>query len=386
MPSAPVNGTELYYLQDGQGEDVVLVHGLASHHAFWYSGVMVPLRRRYRVTAYDLRGHGKSAMPTEGYTHVAMADDLAALLDHLGIARCHLIGHSYGGLVALTFALGDPQRLLSLTLADVPVDTGAASGGRADHPEKSYPELDLLEKLARMPVREHSGHAPFSPFGGGRVSSKTAKLWLRLLETTHARSDFRSRSISLAELQNFQVPTLLTYGFDSGWKRSGEILRSHLPDTSLVYIRNSGHAHPWEKPGFFLRSWQDFIDAAARRPTPDRRGHLRNHVCLLLEMHPDEGTACGVETVNVSMTGLLLNSPVACAVGTPVRLFERSNGHPLTVEGRVVRQENCDNLFQLAIDFEQDGEGGPLFLGFVQEIINALAPGEGGDRSGGSHA
>ena len=63
MSTVTVNGVKLNYIRTGDGSDVVLVHGLASSLAFWYSGMVLRLRHHYRVTAYDLRGHGYSSMP-----------------------------------------------------------------------------------------------------------------------------------------------------------------------------------------------------------------------------------------------------------------------------------------------------------------------------------
>ena len=89
MPAIPVNGIKLNYIHLGQGTDVVLAHGLASSLAFWYPGIVLPLRLGHRVTAYDLRGHGYSSMPYSGYTHMNMAGDLAGLVDRLGLRKFH---------------------------------------------------------------------------------------------------------------------------------------------------------------------------------------------------------------------------------------------------------------------------------------------------------
>lgn len=356
------------------GEDVVLLHGLASNLAFWYSGVMVPLRRQYRVTAYDLRGHGKSSMPADGYTHYAMAEDLAGLADALQLTRFHLIGHSYGGLVAITYAQAHPDRLLSLTLADVPVDeTITTSGQTGKETAEKYPELALLEQLAKNPVKTPAGNTPYIPFHQGKGSGRTAKLWLKLLETTSARQDFHTRRISLQELQGLQVPALLTYGFQSGWKDSGELLKKHLPDTNFVYIHNAGHAHPWEKPGFFLQSWLDFVRTLSQRPSPDRRQHLRNGIDLTLELHTGDGRSCNVRAVDVSTTGILITSPVDFNPGSSVRLVQKMDPLELAISGRIIRHHDAGGSYQLAINFDT-AIGYEQFLGSIQDVINIRKP------------
>ena len=124
MAMAEVNGVRLHYQQlscertEGEIEDVVLIHGLAANLAFWYLQIGHALARNYRVTMYDLRGHGRSSMPLQGYTPAEQAEDLRQLLDHLGIGRAHFIAHSFGGTIALNLACEQPQRFRSLTIAD----------------------------------------------------------------------------------------------------------------------------------------------------------------------------------------------------------------------------------------------------------------------------
>jgi 3-oxoadipate enol-lactonase len=112
---AEVNGTRLYYEMAGTGDAVVLLHGLAVDSRYWQAQFDA-LSQHYQVVRYDLRGFGKSALPTtEPYTH---ADDLKALLDYLGIERAHLIGNSFGGVNAINFALAYPEATRSLILVD----------------------------------------------------------------------------------------------------------------------------------------------------------------------------------------------------------------------------------------------------------------------------
>ena len=81
MPKAKINGLTVHYQQMGLGPDLVMIHGLFANLAFWYLSVLPALARNFRVTVYDLRGHGYSDMPQRGYTSFDMAADLHALLD-----------------------------------------------------------------------------------------------------------------------------------------------------------------------------------------------------------------------------------------------------------------------------------------------------------------
>ncbi len=214
MPILANNGLRLNYISAGEGVDVVMVHGLASSLAFWYSGTILPLRRHYRVTAFDLRGHGYSNMPPSGYTHMHMAEDLASWWI-AGLGKFHLVGHSFGGLVAISYALQHPRRLRSLVLADVPLKRNqscfpmgllvaepveTARYGIIIPGDELYPELLVLEELARPQIRRRLGTLVPSevrlPYGRGNGTGRTAKRWLELLNTTTAQEDIRLRQIT----------------------------------------------------------------------------------------------------------------------------------------------------------------------------------------------
>src|SRR5690242_14712282 len=99
---AEVNGTRLCYEVAGSGHPLVLVHGFTLDKSMWDDQFSI-FAERYKVIRYDLRGHGKSAVPgAEGFYH---ADDLKGLLDHLGVGRAHLIGLSLGAAIVTEFTL-----------------------------------------------------------------------------------------------------------------------------------------------------------------------------------------------------------------------------------------------------------------------------------------
>jgi len=108
-----VPGATLHVEIEGQGRPVVLIHGFALDARMW-SGVVPRLARSRLVVAYDVRGFGRSSVPTDApYSHRA---DLAALLDAKGLERVDVVGHSVGAHQALEFALKSPTRVRSLAL------------------------------------------------------------------------------------------------------------------------------------------------------------------------------------------------------------------------------------------------------------------------------
>lgn len=119
VPEAIINGFRMYYETHGNGQPLVMIHGglgggegcaqMMGHHAEILSG-------QFQVVSYDRRAAGRSETPGDGYSIPTYAEDLHSLLEHLGIARAHILGSSAGGPIALQFALDHPEMTLSLLL------------------------------------------------------------------------------------------------------------------------------------------------------------------------------------------------------------------------------------------------------------------------------
>ena len=109
---ANVNGTRLYYETTGSGPHVVLLHGGNLDSRMWDDQVPF-LAKSFTVTRYDIRPYGRSALAEKGFSSV---DDLAALMDFLGVKRASLVGLSLGGRIAIDFALTHPDRVDKLVL------------------------------------------------------------------------------------------------------------------------------------------------------------------------------------------------------------------------------------------------------------------------------
>lgn len=141
---AAVNDTQLFYEESGDGEPLILIHGFALDHRQWDDQMDIFVKD-YRVLRYDLRGFGKSKVPSDiPYSH---ADDLKALLDHLDIQEAHILGHSFGGRVAITFAIFHPEMTISLIGADP-----ALEGFQPNHPstQELMNELDNVWSAGRV--------------------------------------------------------------------------------------------------------------------------------------------------------------------------------------------------------------------------------------------
>jgi 3-oxoadipate enol-lactonase len=113
--TARVNGVDLWYRVSGQGEPVVQIHGAGFGH-YNFDPATPELARHFRVVDYDMRGYGQSGRPVQHYDMEVWADDLAGLLDALGIEQAHVHGTSMGGMIAIVFAGKYPEHTTSVVI------------------------------------------------------------------------------------------------------------------------------------------------------------------------------------------------------------------------------------------------------------------------------
>ena len=276
------NGVMLRYRCIGSGSDVVLIHGLATNHAFWRLNMFLSLARDHRVTVFDMRGHGYSSKPAEGYTSLIMAEDLHHLLNHLGISKAHLIGHSIGGVVALHYAVLHAERVNTLTIADSRIRAIQPTNYATQWPhwEKAKKKLEkiglmlpedeaesgfwLLERMASpewIEARDKfEGSSLAVIFGGWNGGQRTAERWLDLLNTTTARKDFTSLAgLTVDKLSTIQHPALLVYGENSSSLASLHGLEECLPHCRTLIFTNAGHFFPLTQAERFAAEVSQFL-------------------------------------------------------------------------------------------------------------------------------
>lgn len=254
----------LAYQQMGEGPDVILVHGLATNRAFWYASLAQQLKDDYRVTLFDLRGHGYSDRVASGYSAADMASDLAAVMDDAGVSRAAIVGHSYGGGVGLEFAVAYPERVERLAVLDTKVNrfqpyhrlsddlklTGfeRAIQETVDHDWASEPQLGLfyLESAARLCVEQNMPtiRDAYTPFGESQSGQRAAKQFLKLMDQTTAREDFTRQGADAGQLAALSMPLLMVYGDHSHCLASAEALHALQPEARYIMIPQAGHFFP----------------------------------------------------------------------------------------------------------------------------------------------
>jgi pimeloyl-ACP methyl ester carboxylesterase len=218
----------------GEGPPLVLLHGLlVGSLAAWYFGAGPRLAKRFRVLMYDLRGHGLSSHAREGYDLGTLAGDLDNLLPLAGAGRATLIGHSFGALTALRFAIDHPERVRQLILVDAPM------------PPSNVPELSSF--LATPPEQlVASLPAPLQAGLGGRAGRRMIAQLARLCGESSLLRDLSGEpDIDDATLASLEVPVSLIYGDRSSCLPAGERLARTMPGARLRVIAG-GHFLPAE--------------------------------------------------------------------------------------------------------------------------------------------
>jgi pimeloyl-ACP methyl ester carboxylesterase len=298
VPIASIDGVRINYLQlapeAGAQEDLVLVHGLATSLAFWYAPYATELSKRFRVTLYDLRGHGRSDAPAAGYRPDDLGRELLALLDHLQIPRAHFLAHSFGGVVALKLACADPRRVASLVIADTHIAAARGSGptrawrdgdriqavlddvGIALDVRDPYFGYKLLTEVARLQQRHvvvpSALTALVAPWLGAR-GNRTAAQWLALMDRTSAERELTADDgLDAESLGGLQFPILALYGDRSQARFTGDELLKLWPHATFRRVRDAGHFFPTTRAGEVLRICKRFWDGELREPSRRRAG------------------------------------------------------------------------------------------------------------------
>ncbi len=251
----------LYYESTGSGPAVVFIHGLGSDARIW-DAQYAALSRSFRVVRYDLRGYGRSGVPAEAYAHT---DDLKMLLDHLGIARAHIVGQSMGGGTALDFALEYPACVNRLVLVDSTIDGYDWSPESAESWAPVYAKAAEVGLAGAMDVL--LAHPLFaSACENPETKARLAEIlggysgWHAVNEDPERRPD----PAAIQRLEQITAPTLLVLGeLDLiDYHNQSHLLAERLPHASLVTLPGVGHVAPLEAADQLNQILLDFLSSA----------------------------------------------------------------------------------------------------------------------------
>ena len=260
-----VHGVRTRVLRAGAGPDLVLLHGTGGHLEA-YARDIAGLAAHFRVTAYDMVGHGWSDLPDRPYTIDVLSGHLIGLLDALGIESAHLSGESLGGWVAAWTAAHSPGRVDRLVLN--------TPGNIANTPEV----MARLRQSTLAAVRDPSDatvrpRVEFLFFHTEMVTDELVNLrravygrpgFVRAIENTLVLQDPVVRKDFAWEpgwVGKINAPTLLlwTDHDPTGGLDEAQLLLEWLPNARLHVIEDAGHWPQWEKPAEYLRVHNEFL-------------------------------------------------------------------------------------------------------------------------------
>ena len=249
MPTADLNGISIFYHDEGQGEPLLLIHGFPLSSEL-YQPQRAALSRRFRVITPDLRGMGRSD-PLPGTHAIELyADDLVALLDHLGIGQAIVGGMSMGGYVLFALLRRYPDRVRGLILIDTKAaaDTEEGRAGRFKMAEQARSDgataiADAM--LPKMLTEQTRNEQPeLAEFVRNMMAATPVDGIVGALEALAGRPD------STPLLASIQVPTLIIVGSDDPITPPtvAQEMQQSIAGSQLVIIDGAAHAANLERP------------------------------------------------------------------------------------------------------------------------------------------
>lgn len=263
MPEISTGDFTISYDEAGDTEApaVVLLHGFTSDNRMWLP-VVDPLSVDYRVIAPDLRGHGATTAPEDldSYTMEAYAADLLALLDALEVDVCALVGCSFGGMIALHFAVHHADRVAGLVVSDA-----SAAYSHPEYDEKYLgrearidAQAELVDRFGTAELGKRAARDIADPFLAEGIRKRYERMSREgFLGAAQVR---RERPDLLPVLrERLTMPTLVCIGDDDPVYTAAEVMMRELPDARYLVFKDTGHGIPALRPEPYARELLRFL-------------------------------------------------------------------------------------------------------------------------------
>jgi len=263
-----IRGHKLFFRQSGTGPEVVLLHGLGDSSAGWLFVEPELVKAGHRVLAWDALGAGRSDKPAGRlYGIEAHVERLEKLLDAQGVRKAAIVGHSFGGSVALCFAQRNPDRVRALCLIDPAAYREGATGGRW------FWKTPLLAEivLGILPSRTLVRYALKLNFHDrAKITSELEGVYLREARRERAIAAFIAQERQLVPddpekweqgHRTIRAPTLILWGKEDKLvpAAQGERLAKDVAGARLVVLDAVGHSPHLEAPGLVLERLLPFL-------------------------------------------------------------------------------------------------------------------------------
>lgn len=251
MPIITVNNRQVHIqeLNKGAEQTVVLIHGMFSNLSIYYFNIAPVLAKHFHVVMYDLKSHGMSERFLDGYDLDNMSSDLIGLIDHLQLEKVHLVGYSFGGLIALKTALEYPERINQLVVMEAPDPQDEKARNIIDEYSKEFLEHYVANFTDTTKVQM-----------GKRQMEKNHRMYEFLFNQTSIKADMIREKHFLGEtdFNKLTASTLLLYGADSNCRPTGEWLQSQISQSELELIPGD-HNIPIQEPQRIAETIAQFL-------------------------------------------------------------------------------------------------------------------------------
>ena len=245
---ADVNGLHLYYEIHGAGTPLVLLHGGMLTIDLSFAPLIPALAAAHQVIGVELQGHGRTADIDRAIAPAALAGDIVALLDHLGVERAHVFGHSMGGAVGLQLAISHPSRMRSLVAASVSV--------RREGLHEDLTDPARMTTSTRMPTAQD-----FADFSAAyaRLSPHPEHFNDFLASLSASNADTEGWSDEL--LASISAPVLLVIGDrDFTTVEHGALMQQLIPGSQLAVLPDTTHMQVTRRHDLLLPMLSRFLD------------------------------------------------------------------------------------------------------------------------------
>lgn len=260
MPFTVNQGAKIYWDEEGQGDPLLLIMGLAYPSAAWYRTRPV-LAKNFRTIALDNRGVGQSEMPPGPYPIPLMASDAAAALDAAGVESAHVFGLSMGGMIAQEFALQYPQRVRSLILGCT------AAGG--PHAVRAEPDAVKMLMARGSMTREEAAEAavPFI-YDPGTARSlieedmEKRRPWFPHPDAYNAQLQGILAWEAYSRLSGISAATLVIHGETDRLvpAGNGKLIAEKIPGARFVMLPHASHIFTTDQPTAAQHAILEFLE------------------------------------------------------------------------------------------------------------------------------
>jgi pimeloyl-ACP methyl ester carboxylesterase len=245
---ADVNGLHMYYELHGEGSPLVLLHGGILTIDLNFATLIPALATSHQVIGVELQGHGRTADIDRVITPAALAADVVALLDHLGIQRAHVLGHSMGGAVAMELAVNHPDRVRSVVPISVTV-----------RPDGMHEDLSDPSKFAtstRMPTQQDFAEMKDAY---ARLSPHPEHFDEFMATMSSSAQDLQGWSDE--QLAGITAPTLLMLGdHDFTTVEHAALMLQLIPGAQLAVLPGTTHMDITRRADLLLPMLARFLD------------------------------------------------------------------------------------------------------------------------------